>query len=201
MLNIPVIILAAGASSRMGVTKQLLKWGGDTLLTHTVQIALNLGDNEVIVVLGANYNAINKEIESFPLTVLNNKEWKQGLGKSIACGVDYIMQFNSEVDGVLIVLADQPLINTEYLNKLIQNFSPYKNQIIATSYKKGNCGVPVLFDKIYFKELSKLKDDKGAKYLLNQNESFVKTLVPPIKNVDLDSKEDYNTLYKTNFKN
>ena len=200
MSKIPIIVLAAGASSRMGSTKQLLNWGEKTLLEHTLQTALNTISNSVIVVLGANYELINKQIYTLPITVLNNQEWQQGLGKSIACGVHYIMEFNQEAEGVLIVLADQPLIDTAYLNELIQNFIPYKNQIIASYYKKGNYGVPALFDKIYFKSLSELKDDKGAKHLLNQHQPFVKTLVPPIKNVDLDSKEEYNILYKANFK-
>ncbi|MFI1773281.1 nucleotidyltransferase family protein [Thalassobellus citreus] len=200
MSKIPIIILAAGASTRMGTAKQLLNWGGKTLLEHTLQTALKTISNTVIVVLGANYELINKQISSLSVTVLKNEAWQQGLGKSIACGVHYIMDFNPQAEGVLIVLADQPLIDTAYLNELIQNFTASKNQIIATSYKKGNYGVPTLFDKKYFKALSELEDDKGAKHLLNEYQSFVKALVPPIKNVDLDSKEEYKTLYKANFK-
>ncbi|WNH12795.1 nucleotidyltransferase family protein [Thalassobellus suaedae] len=200
MSKIPIIILAAGASSRMGSAKQLLNWGGKTLIEHTLQTALNTVSNDVIVVLGANYELIKKKITALSITILHNQEWEQGLGKSIASGVNYIMEFNPHADGVLIILADQPLIDSAYLNELIQVFNPSKNQIIATSYKNDTYGVPALFDKGYFKELSKLKNDKGAKHLLTQNESFVKTLVLPIKNVDLDSKEDYDMLYQANFK-
>ena len=61
-------------------------------------------------------------------------------------------------------------------------------------------GVPVLFDKTYFEALSKLSNDYGAKQLLEAYESLVKTLKPPLKNVDLDSKEDYEKLHNANFK-
>lgn len=191
MAKIPIIILAAGASSRMGVIKQLLNWGEESLLSHAIKTTLELSNNDVIVVLGANSDIIKIEIEHYPVSIIYNEKWQQGLGNSIACGINYIMEFHKNADGALIVLADQPLIDADYLNELIQNFSPSKIQIIATSYSKGTYGVPVLFDKSYFDDLMQLHDDFGAKQLLRKNESHVKVLIPPNKNVDLDTKEDY----------
>ena len=70
--NIAIVILAAGASKRMGSPKQLLKWGNESLLTHAINKALNVKNSEVIVVLGANHGSIQKEIEQFPITILKN---------------------------------------------------------------------------------------------------------------------------------
>lgn len=196
-LHIPIVILAAGASRRMGTVKQLLAWGDNTLLGHTIQIALKTNTNDVFVVLGANYHEIKNKISAFPITVIQNKNWKSGLGKSIACAVDHILNVKPKIDAVLICLADQPFIDSDFLNTLIQNFTPNTNQIIATSYKKDISGVPVIFDKIYVSELSKLGDDKGAKILLEKYASLVKSFKPRLENVDLDYKEDYENLYKS----
>lgn len=198
-LNIPIVILAAGASKRMGTVKQLLAWGDSTLLGHTIQTALKTNANNVFVVLGANYTEIKNEIDKFPITIIQNKDWELGLGKSIACAANHILNLKEAADAVLICLADQPFIDTDFLNTLVQNFSPNTNQIIATSYKNDVPGVPVIFDKTYVSELSKLDDDKGAKMLLETYVSFVKTFNPKLENVDLDYKEDYENLYKNQF--
>ncbi|WP_034045580.1 nucleotidyltransferase family protein [Wocania ichthyoenteri] len=199
--NISIIILAAGASKRMGTPKQLLKWGNSTLLGNTIETALKLSVKEVIVVLGANYNAIKKEIKHYPITILNNEDWQKGLGKSLAFGVEYITSSKQKVDGILVILADQPLINAQFLNKLIDEFNKKEHPIIATSYKNKKYGVPVIFDKIYFEELLTLNDDYGAKHLLKKNKSLVKILIPELENLDLDLKADYESLYKEKFNN
>ncbi len=198
--NIAVVILAAGSSSRMGKPKQLLKWGSETLISHAIQKALKLNTDEVIVVLGANYELIREEIKHFPITILNNKDWKFGLGKSIAFSVDYLLGKETKIDGVLIKLVDQPFIAVAYLNELILNFSTENKKIIATLYDNKKLGVPAIFDKTYFKKLSYLNDDYGAKNMMKENKSEIKALIPSVKNVDLDSKEDYEKLLKANFK-
>lgn len=189
--NIAVVVLAAGASKRMGASKQLLKWGNDSLLTHTVQTVLKLKTNKVIVVLGANYKIIENEIKNLPVTILNNEEWEVGIGKSIACAINYIVGINSDIDGVLITLADQPFVNTKFLELMIQNYDTNQHSIIATSYEDGSLGVPVIFDKKYFGELSKLKHDKGAKIILKKHRSLVKSVNSVFKNIDIDFIEDY----------
>lgn len=197
--KIAVVILAAGASKRMGVPKQLLKWGNETLITHTIQTALKLNTDAIYLVLGANFQLIKKTINHFPITILNNENWEQGLGTSIACASQYIQKEKPNIEALLFILADQPFINSDYLNELVSSFAPHKNQIIASSYPNLKFGVPAIFDVFYFEQLLKLKDDFGARNILKENESFVKALKPPVKNVDLDFKEDYDRFYKENF--
>lgn len=198
--NIVVVILAAGGSKRMGVPKQLLPWGSETLLVKTVVTALSLKQHSVITVLGANYHLIKKEIDQFPITILKNDIWEKGLGTSIASAMQYVMTHNPETKGILFVLADQPFINSNYLKMMIEAFQKNKKGIIATAYENEKKGVPVLFDKHYFQSLSKLNDDIGAKHILKANESHIKTLITPVKNVDLDTKIDYEKYHKLNFK-
>ena len=196
-LNIAILILAAGESKRMGTPKQLLKWKNTTLLGHTIQVSetLNL---KTFVVLGANFEEIKNSISSRSIQILNHENWKNGLGSSIAFGVDYIFKNELDIEAILIVLADQPLINSEYLNSMISVFEKGKNQIIASSYKDGKKGVPVLFDKIYFKELAQLSNDKGAKRLIEKYTDKVVLLNAESMVSDIDTIEDYNGLYQAN---
>ena len=199
--NIAIIILAAGASKRMQTSKQLLKWGDSTLLGCTIETALKLKIENTYVVLGANYQLIGESISKFNIAILNNENWESGLGNSIAFAVNHILKSNNKTDAILFMLADQPFIDEHFLNELINQFKADNDNIIATSYGKDKYGVPVIFDKIYFKALSKLNDDNGAKHLLKQHKSKVETLIPPVKNVDLDFMEDYIKLHNYKLKN
>jgi molybdenum cofactor cytidylyltransferase len=198
--HIAIVILAAGASKRMGSPKQLLKWGDGTLIGNTIETASKLASNEPIVVLGAHYELIKNVIQTSPVTILNNENWENGLGSSIAFAVEYLQNSKSNVDGVLITLCDQPLITADFLNLFISKFQSGKNQILATSYGNGKQGVPVLFDKVYFNDLKKLNGDEGAKEILKKYSSHVEALTPPMDNKDLDTSEEYTALYQSHFK-
>lgn len=198
--NIPIIILAAGASNRMGEPKQLLKWGNSTLINHAINVVRKAEVRDIIVVLGANFELIHKTIETSQVTILNNNYWKMGLGKSIAVAVEHLQNSKQNIDGILIALGDQPFMTSDFFKSIISKFQPHKNQIIATSYNNGTVGVPVLFDKAYFNELLLLNDDKGAKRILKTHQANVQILKPPTDNMDLDTKEDYINFYQSNFK-
>ncbi|MBJ6367236.1 nucleotidyltransferase family protein [Snuella sedimenti] len=198
--NIEVLIMAAGASKRMGRAKQLLPWGHTFLLGHIIQTALQLQSGHVTVVLGDHYDNIKKKIVVFPVNVVYNDEWHLGLGKSIACGIEYINQSKRDVDGVMIVLADQPFVTPEFLNTLIKSFRSGEKVIVATSYGSNQTGVPVIFDKNYFAALLELNDDKGAKHLLEKHKDAVRLMKTSEDMVDLDTKEVYDAMLKEAFK-
>ncbi|NER11859.1 NTP transferase domain-containing protein [Leptobacterium flavescens] len=197
--KIAITILAAGASSRMGTPKQLLAWGKTTLLGHSIETALNSQALEVLVVLGANADLIEAGIRADSVRILKNEQWETGLGSSIACCVDYLKQSSSDTDGLLIMLADQPLINPGHLNTLIGKFNKGKRQIIATSYRE-KAGVPALFDREYFEELSALGNDYGARDIIRKHSKDLLTVRADSLITDIDTKENYDELYKDHFK-
>lgn len=197
--KIAIVILAAGSSSRLGAAKQLLPWKGTTLLEHSIETISELNCNDKFVVLGANHNLIKAKIDFNNVEVIVNEDWEMGLGNSIAFGVNHILEKIIGVNGILFILADQPLINSKYLNSLLDKFEVDNNQIIASSYSNVKKGVPVLFDKIYFEELSNLNGDKGAKTLLDKYIQNVSTLNAEHLVSDIDTKEDYEKLYKANY--
>ncbi|GAA4230815.1 nucleotidyltransferase family protein [Postechiella marina] len=188
------VILAAGASKRMGEPKQLLKWGDSTLLEEAIKKALQLKIDEVIVVLGANYDGIKPVINKYPITILNNTDWEAGLGKSIAFASEYILTCKPMFNGVFFVLSDQPFVSVTYLNNMLDVFKTCKSKIIATKYSTNKVGVPVVFDGVYLSDLAKLTGDNGAKSILKIHQDMLKTLAPNFENKDIDTKADYNKL-------
>ena len=122
----------------MKTPKQLLKWGNSTLLIHAIETALNSHVKDVIVVLGANFELIKKDIEQLPITILNNKNWELGLGKSLAFGVDYLIKSKPDTEACLVTLADQPLIDATFINDLIDVYkeTPFKF-VVASSCKNA----------------------------------------------------------------
>ncbi|MFD2726215.1 nucleotidyltransferase family protein [Hyunsoonleella rubra] len=195
--HIAIAILAAGASTRMGSPKQLLKWCEKSLIQHAIHTSKNTLAMEVIVVLGANSEAITSEINNEAVTLIVNNEWQQGLGKSIASAAHFVLNSKENVDGLLFVLADQPFVTSDYLDDIIKTFNPNKKEIIATSYSKEKIGVPTLFDQAYFAELSLLSGDDGAKSIINKHKDSVKVIAPNFKNMDIDTQADYKMLHKS----
>ena len=222
MKKIAALVVAAGSSSRMGSKqepqdksvnykpentslpdkskaiksyggiKQLLPWGDTTLLGHAIDQALAANVEEVVVVLGARYAFIEPSIRDKNVKVLHHESWENGLGSSIAYGVNFIDR-ERESNAVLITLADQPLIDTAYLNSLISHEIENPKQIIATQYL-NKIGVPALFPKKYFKDLIKLDKDYGAKHILNNPEANVLVIDGKERIADIDTPEDYEKL-------
>ncbi len=196
--DIVIVLLAAGKSSRFGKPKQLLKWKESNLLQYAIDIAKDSIATHVKLVLGANYDLILQSINVDSVEVIRNVSWKKGLGSSVAFGVKSMVRNYPEADGVLVMLADQPLINSEYLNKIIASFNSNRKQIITSTYDNKKQGVPALFDSCYFKELIELNDDEGAKHLIKRHSAHVKTVKHDIENLDIDTFEDYESLYHAN---
>lgn len=191
--KIATIILAAGQSKRMKAVKQLLPWKDTTLLGYAIKQSLQSETDAVFVVLGANKEVILPSVDTSETTLIINNDWALGMGTSIAAAVRYIQLNKLDYDGILIRLVDQPLLDIKYYNNLINNYIKTKF-IIATSYESG-CGVPVVLDKTYFKELLELKSDKGAKEIINRHKKNVTIIDSKGKTVDLDDHETYLTYF------
>lgn len=191
--NIAVVLLAAGESSRMGRAKQLLPWANTTLLGNAIQSAKQSSAKHIYVVLGAKATNIKDAHNDANMRWVVNQDWKKGIGSSIASAASHILKTSIAYDGILIMLCDQPLIDTVYLNELMDVFSKTDKRIVATTYKHGN-GVPAVLDKIYLLELEKLTEDFGAKDIILKNLENVITLNPKGKEKDLDTMQEYNKL-------
>ena len=120
--RISIILLAAGSSSRMGQSKQLLDVNGAPLLLHSVRAALESGAKSVNVILGANELAHREVIRNQPVSVISNHYWKSGMGSSIKAGLNHIVRKYSDTEAVIIMVCDQPAINAAHLGNLMSAF-------------------------------------------------------------------------------
>lgn len=194
MNNVVVLILAAGNSSRMkDKIKQLLPWRNTTLLGNAIIEAKKINPKNIYVVLGANSALIRKSIIEENIIILEHKNWKNGIGSTIAFSVSQISNKN-KCDAIFIQLADQPLLNADYLNKMLSLYQRDTQKIVATKYL-NNTGVPAIFNKDYFLELSNLVGDTGAKHILKAKNII--TINPKEKAVDIDTWEEYERLSNT----
>lgn len=185
-----VLVLAAGASRRMGRPKQLLPYKGTTFLGHTIALAKTVAQ-EVLVVLGANAEYI-KPILPEKIDFVVNADWEKGMGTSIALGVKTLVEKNSP-EALLVLLVDQPLIDASYLKKMLEEGRKHPTKIIATAYGKRR-GVPTIFSHTHFKKLMKLNADYGAKKYMAQLSEEIVVLDAKDKVLDIDTPEKYADL-------
>lgn len=190
--------MAAGAATRMGAIKQLLPWKSSNLLLESINTIKKCRCHSVHVVLGANADQITKEcrLETKGVTVVINPNWSAGLGNSIGYGVKKVLESPQSPCGILVCLADQPLLTTDYLNSLITTFnSELASKIIATNY--GNkAGVPALFPTSFYPELLTLQGDKGAKELLEAKKNELILLRADGQLTDIDTKKEYEQIQR-----
>ncbi|QMU29606.1 nucleotidyltransferase family protein [Adhaeribacter radiodurans] len=188
-----VVLLAAGASVRLGSPKQNLNFQGQTLMQHAVQVAQQSGSSPIVVVLGAQADSLRAQLNFPEMYIVENKEWKEGMSASIRHGLAALLKVAPLVENVIIMLCDQPFVSGELLQELIKHKETSSQKIIACSYQ-DTVGTPVLFDKQYFQELLALHGNNGAKKLLYQYPEFVATIPFELGSFDIDTVSDYTAL-------
>ncbi len=164
--SIPAIVLAAGASRRLGQPKQLLVYNGETLLERAIRIAAESGAAPVIVVLGAHHEQIRSFIPLDRATAIFNPYWEQGIASSIRAGLKAAEQLAPNSSGVLILPCDQLRLSSDHLRALISSFTAQIEPSIAASTYADILGIPAVFPRVAFAELMALRGDKGARALL-----------------------------------
>ena len=188
-----IIILAAGASARLGKPKQLLQYHGQTLLNHAVNEAVNAKVDAVVVVLGNNAEMFKKEIDKEMVRIVVNEGWEEGMASSVRLGLDTLLNIKPYIDAVIFMVCDQPHISSSVLNELITTQQKTTKQIVTCDYGES-IGPPALFHKKYFHELRELKGDVGARNIIQQNMNDVANVLFPEGKIDIDTKEDYEAL-------
>lgn len=190
MSKIGVLILAAGASTRLGQPKQLLRLGEKTLLAQICETALSIENQQVVVVLGANCEAIKPSVKHLPVEVVFNEKWVEGMGSSIACGMAHLPE---KTEAVLLLLCDQPFVTPVFLEKLVEKWLTSDCSIVASQYG-GSFGPPAIFHQKMFGELATLSGQQGAKKLMERHRSDLSLVDFPEGEMDIDTPEDLTHL-------
>ena len=187
---ISAIILAAGLSKRMELGNKLLLEKKETpIIKITLDNIKAAKVKEIIIVLGKNSKSFKNVIEDKSVKLFFNSNYKNGISSSIKKGIEKV---DNSCEGALICLADMPSIKTSTYNKIIDAFYKYKKQNIIPYFnkKKGN---PVLFSKSYFKYITNITGDVGARNLIRKyKKDFKKLTVTDVGILeDIDNKEQY----------
>jgi molybdenum cofactor cytidylyltransferase len=166
--SVAAIVLAAGASRRLGQPKQLLMHGGETLLERAIRLACEAGTAPILTVLGANREVILAAIHLNRAVPVINNDWEQGIATSIHAGLESLDAFAPDANAVLILSCDQPRLTAHHLRVLIETFAAQAEPSIVASAYAGVIGIPAIFPRVAFSQLRKLRGDKGARALLAQ---------------------------------
>ena len=184
------IVLAAGAATRFGSAKQLVRISGRPLLHNTVSNAVEITGGATIVVLGAYAAELAPLLSHTPASVLINREWHEGIGSSIRRGVAALP---STCTAVMMVLADQAAVTAQDLQRLVSAWKRQPEYVAAALYS-GSTGVPAIFPRSRFAELSQLRGDIGARRLLQRNPDRVVRVPMDSAALDIDTPEDLLSL-------
>lgn len=187
------IILAAGASTRMGRPKQALLVGGRPMVVRAAEAALAAGAWPVVVVLGAHATVLRPLLARQPVLTIENSAWAEGMASSIRTGIGVLQQFSRTLEAVLLAVCDQPGFSAEVIGQLVAARQATGRPIAAARYG-GRQGVPALFGQDYFAVLAALTGEAGARSLLNDQADRVAAVDLPQLAEDLDTPQDYARL-------
>ena len=191
---ISAILLAAGESKRMGRPKLLLTWGEYTIIEKSVDTLLASKINELIVVLGYQARAVSRTLGARRLKAVINRQYRMGMSTSIRRG---LRQVSSKSDAILIALADQPFIETDLINHLIDIYCGNPHGIILPSYE-GRRGHPVILNRSRYQgEMETLTGDTGCKPILNRHPEDIVEVEVESEGVvaDIDSWNEYRAAH------
>jgi CTP:molybdopterin cytidylyltransferase MocA len=192
-MPVAAIVLAAGASRRLGQPKQLLMLGTETLLERVIRLANEAGAKPVIVVLGAHSEqicaavALNQLNHAVPVL---NSTWEQGMASSIHSALGALDACAPQAPGALILTCDQPRLTSAHLRALLQAFAAQPAPAIVASAYAGILGIPAVFPRQVFADLRALRGDKGARALLMQPPCSMISLLFPGGEIDIDEPAD-----------
>lgn len=179
-----LVLLAAGASRRLGRAKQLVRVDGETLVHRAARCALATGPLDAVIVLGHAADAVGAAVTALPLRHVVADDWQIGMGASLARGVRAL---DARCDGVLVVLCDQPALSAAHCVALIQAWRGNPASAAASAYA-GVLGVPAVLPRAWLLEPDVLTGDRGARALLRERAAI--PVAAPELSYDIDSASD-----------
>ena len=198
---VSAVIMAAGLSTRMaGKNKLLLPLSDSSVIKETVAQSLRSDIRDFVIVTGHDAAAVQSEVGKAleegmqfnqQVSIVFNRDYEQGQGTSVALGTKCL---SGDSVACFFIPGDQPFISPLTIREIIENWEPGK--IILPLYD-GQQGSPVLFDRVFYPELSELTGDLGGRQVIRHHESDVKEvqLTKPevMDHLDLDTAEDYES--------
>ena len=182
---VSAVVLAAGASTRMGTQKLLLPFGDEPLVRRAVRQVCDAGFDDVLVVLGSEYEAMLAALDGLAVRHAINMQFASGMGSSFRTAVEHL----AGSAAAMFALADQPFVTTNEYRTLLDTYRQHMAAIVSVRYGEV-MAPPHLFQREFFSELAQLQH--GARSVLHRH--LERTMVlqfPPDLLVDIDTPEDY----------
>jgi len=184
-----LVVLAAGASSRLGQSKQLLTLGGEALVYRAARVALATSPRDAVIVLGSDAEAVHAKVSYLPLRRVDCGNWQAGMSASLRAGLEAL---SPDCAGALIVLCDQPWLDVEHLQALCAAWRQRPQQASGSFYQ-GHLGVPALLPRPWFAQLP-TSGDRGARDLLDAHRADVAIVANEALALDIDRPADIAAL-------
>lgn len=198
MAGIGAVILAAGASARMSIPKQLLQFRGQAFLRRAASVALEAGCRPVVVVTGANAAACRESLRGLDVLEAENQQWESGMSSAVRVGVEALVTPNPRIAAVVLMLCDQPFVTRDVIVGLVKAHYETGCSVVASRFG-GSYGVPALFGKAHFAELGTLEGAAGAKQVIQKHLQKVQLLPFPEGEIDVDTPDDFARLQSTHY--
>jgi molybdenum cofactor cytidylyltransferase len=179
----------------MGSPKQTLQHRGKSLLRRAVLAALGAECNPVIVVTGANAELSRRELDGLEVREVWNNRWETGMASSVRAGVEGLVNADAIADAVVLMVCDQPHVTAEIISALIAAQRTSGSPVVASTYS-GSFGVPALFVRDLFAELTGLEGKSGAKEVINRHAAEAYFLPFEEGHVDVDTPDDFARLQR-----
>jgi molybdenum cofactor cytidylyltransferase len=189
--KLAAVVLAAGGSSRLGRTKQLLRHRGEPLIARMTRLAQGAAGGRVIVVLGAERQRLASCLHrrGLALDLVHNSRWRDGLASSLQIG---LRRVPADAAGVLVLLVDQARLEATDIARLVARWSVRPGRPAAAFYR-GHPGAPAIIPRSLFRRIGALQGDVGARHLLRGLGDL--TLVDmPAASFDVDTPADAEAL-------
>jgi molybdenum cofactor cytidylyltransferase len=182
---VSAVVLAAGASTRMGVQKLLLPLGGEPLVRRAVRQVRAAGFDDVLVVLGSHHEMTLAALDGLPVRFALNPDFASGMGSSFRTAVEHL----PDSAAAMFALADQPFVTTHEYRMVLDAWRQHKAAIVSVRYGEV-MAPPHLFEREFFPELALLQH--GARSVLLRHVARTHVLpFPPDLLVDVDTPDDY----------
>jgi len=198
MAGIGAVILAAGASTRMSIPKQLLQFRGHAFLRRAASVALEAGCRPVVVVTGANAAVCRESLRELDVLEAKNQQWEFGISSSVRVGIEALVTPNPRIAAVVLMLCDQPFVTRDVIVGLVRAHYETGCSVVASRFG-GSYGVPALFGKAHFAELATLEGAAGAKQVIQKHLEKVQLLPFPEGEIDVDTPDDFARLQSTHY--
>lgn len=189
-LTVFAVVLAAGASSRFGRTKQIVELDGKSLIQRVHDVASEVFGDRVMTVVGHDAGEVLRSMHANSGFVVVNEGYNSGLASSIAAAAHACP---SQADALLVLLADQPLVTGKHLRALRRRWSGADHEIVATAFRNTE-GPPALLPRGTFRDIGALKGDRGARRLFHDPRFQLKTVRFDAAEVDIDTPADLAAL-------